>query len=323
MSTYNIIKLKNITPLHISKGKSFYDSLFDDVLSDSLTAALAAIRVNNKGKADDIKSFLDSFSLSSAFPFHQDQLYLPKPKGRIELGIDEKYRKKLKKIKYLEKSIFEAYYIDGKEVRINNGQIWQDLVSTQNFSESEIAPYKKHEVERVTIPRDGNNDAVPFFFEYKYFAPEAGLYCITDAQGELYDEIFDLFNILGEQGVGSDKNVGCGHFEVEKGTIELRDVESSDKLMLSMYLPTKEEMEQIDLDKSIYQVILRGGYMAGSADEAHRHFLKKALYMIESTSLIHCETSLVGKTENLRNEYAPHDIFRSGKALYIPIINKQ
>lgn len=322
MSTYNIIKLKNITPLHIGKGKEFYDSVFDDVLSDMLISALASVRANIKGKSDDLESFMDSFCLSSAFPFFRDEYYLPKPKGRIHLEIDEKYRKKLKKIKYVEKSLFERIYLKGESVKGDKSQLMGELLTQKALSEDDVLS-KKGEVERVMIPRDGGSDAMPYFFEFKYYAPDAGLYCMTDAKGELFKELLDLFAALGEQGIGSDKNVGCGHFEVEAGTFELADVESADKLMLSMFIPTREELSLIDMDRSNYQLMLRGGYMAGSEDESGRQYLKKAVYMMESSSMLHCEQELKGRIVNLRNHFSSHDIYRSGKAFYIPVINNQ
>lgn len=320
MSIYNIIKLKNISPLHIGKGKDFYDTLFDDVLSDMLSAALASVRVNIKGKTDDVESFMDSFCLSSAFPFYKEEYYLPKPKGRISIGIDEKHRKKLKKIKYVEKSIFERIYIQGETVSADNSQLCDELLTRKPLAEDEILS-KKGEVERVFVPRDGGSDAMPYFFEFKYYAADAGLYCMTDAKDELFAELVELFTDLGQQGIGSDKNVGCGHFDVEAGTIEIADVASDDKLMLSMYIPTREELAAIDLDKSSYQMMLRGGYMAGSENESGRQYLKKAVYMMESSSLLHCPQELHGRIVNLRNNFSKHDIFRSGKAFYLPIIN--
>lgn len=321
MSVYNIIKLRNITPLHISIGKDFYDTMYDDVLSDMLSAAVASIRVSQKGKTDDVEQFMNSFNLSSAFPFIGEDLYLPKPMGRISIGIAEEHRKKLKKIKYIEKSLFERLYIKGEKVEADKGQMIDDLLlngvsDTKHF-------YKKQEVERVAIPRNEGVDAVPYFYELKYFSTNAGLYCITDAKGELFEELVDLFGRLGQEGVGSVKNIGCGHFDVETGRIELSDVVSSDRLMLSMYIPTREELQSIDLEKSAYRMVLRGGYMAGSDNEARRQSLKRAVYMFESSSIIHCEEPLEGRVVNLSNNYSSHNIYRSGKAFSIPIIKQE
>ena len=318
MSTYNIIKLKNITPLHIGKGKNFYDSMFADVLSDSLTAALAAVRANCMGKTDGVEEFMHSFKLSSAFPYYKEEFFLPKPVGRIEIGIDEKYRKKLKKIQYLEKTIFEDIFIRGKSINITKDHLWNNLI-TKSVLTGEDIPYKNGEVERVTIPRDEASDATPFFFEYRYFSKDAGLYCITDAVGDIFKEVLECFDKLGQEGIGSDKNVGGGHFEVEAGTIDIEDTTSNDYLLLSMFIPTQEEMGNIDLEKSAYQLLLRGGYMAGNCEESHRHYLKKAIYMMQSSSCIHSVQPPHGKIVNLRNEFSGHDIYRNGEAFIIPI----
>ena len=320
MSTYNIIKLKNITPLHIGKGKQFYDSMFDDLLSDSLSAAIAAVRATRGGQGDDMQQFLDSFSLSSAFPYYRDQFFLPKPMGRIEVGMAQEHRKRLKKVKFVEKGIFEQLFLKGQRVTVADSQVWKDLILKAPMDEGkEIAPYRKGEVERVSIPREEGADATPFFFEYKYFSPDGGLYCLTDAKDGLLHEIARLFAMLGEEGIGSDKNVGGGHFEVETGTLTLADTTSHNLLLLSMYVPTEQELRGIDLQQSKYQLLLRGGYMAGSASEGHRHLLKKAIYMMQSSSVIHSAPPLQGRIVNLRNQHSPHDIFRSGKAFYIPI----
>ena len=80
MPTYKIIKLKNLTPLHIGTGKeNQYDFSAADLHSDTLSAALAALRAQ-QGQADDIETFLQSFSLSSAFPYWNDICFLPKYK---------------------------------------------------------------------------------------------------------------------------------------------------------------------------------------------------------------------------------------------------
>ena len=74
MATYTIIKLKNLSPLHIGTGKENYDFSAAELQSDTLSAALAAIRAQ-KGKTDDLAEFLDSFKLSSAFPFIDNHFF--------------------------------------------------------------------------------------------------------------------------------------------------------------------------------------------------------------------------------------------------------
>ena len=89
MKTFSIIKLTNLSPIHIGMGREVTDNSAHTLHSDTLSAALAAIRVQTKG-AERIKEFINSFSISSAFPFWEGQLFLPKPQGRLHVKVEEK-----------------------------------------------------------------------------------------------------------------------------------------------------------------------------------------------------------------------------------------
>ena len=109
MPVYNVIKLKNLSPLHIGTGKENYDFSSSMLESDTLLAAIAAIRAT-QGKEEDTLHFLESFTISSAFPFWRKNYFLPKMQGKINVkvnGEDEHIsRKSLKKISYIEKEIW-------------------------------------------------------------------------------------------------------------------------------------------------------------------------------------------------------------------------
>ena len=101
MAKFTIIKFKNLTPLHVGTGKENYDFSAAELQSDTLSAAIAAIRAQ-RGKSNDIKDFMESFILSSAFPFVGEKLFFPKPQGKIDVSVSdmEEYpsRKRLKKV---------------------------------------------------------------------------------------------------------------------------------------------------------------------------------------------------------------------------------
>lgn len=64
MATYTLVKFKNMTPLHIGTGKENYDFSSSDLHSDTLSAALAALKMQ-VAEGDDLMSFLESFVVSS------------------------------------------------------------------------------------------------------------------------------------------------------------------------------------------------------------------------------------------------------------------
>lgn len=337
MPTYNIIKLKNLTPLHVGTGKEHYDFSATDLHSDTLSAALAALRVQ-KGKTD-VEAFLNSFTLSSAFPFFGETCFLPKLQGKIEVEVEgkspEEYRKELKKLKFIASDLW-AELVRGNKLTIKQKQLQKEFLLNEGIAGVSTSlndragnafdkPYKSQVNQRVSVPRADNSNAEPFFFNWTYFNPKAGLYVLTDAKDEKFDELKNLFELLGETGLGTDRNVGGGKFEVEKGTLNLPDVaDANSALLLSLYIPSKDELPLLNLTSGKYELLLRGGYMAGSEVEGFRHLRKRSVYMFGVGSLFPTVETLRGKVVDLKpdwNDERMHPVFRSGRPFAIKVRN--
>ena len=325
MAHFSIIKLSHLTPLHIDTGRESYDFSSGSLHSDTLLSALASIMAL-RGEALGIESFLQSTRVSSAFPFYGEHLFMPVPKGRLNVkvaGEDESlYRKDLKKVRYMEMPLWQ-HLVGGERVSIERRQLQGEyILSEATMMPSRISNNAVNE--RVSVPRSDAKDSEPFFFEWKYFDKEAGLFVLTDVEGSSLEGLLSLFELLGQQGVGTDKSVGGGKFEVDYGgTVDFKAVENAGSvLLLSLYLPTPEEMETIDLENSRYSLLLRGGYMAGSQEETLRHLRKKSVYMMETGSVLQTSQPLEGKVTDLRPEWSSsnmHPVYRSGKLLSLPI----
>ncbi|MDR1886414.1 MAG: type III-A CRISPR-associated RAMP protein Csm4 [Prevotellaceae bacterium] len=325
MPKYNIVKLTNLTPLHIGTGKqNQYDSAAADLHSDTLSAALAALRAQ-RGNTNDTEAFLNSFTLSSAFPFWGNTLFLPRLQGKMPVKVagkeENEYGKQLKKLKYIDAALWNEL-VKGKSLTVEPSQLEVEefLLKTDKDFEQ---PFKSQINRRITAPRTGNQDAEPFFFHWTYYHAKSGLYCLTDAQGAKFDETVNLFKLLGETGLGTDKNSGGGKFEVETDTITLPDVTGANHtLLLSLYIPEETEMPKLRLSAAQYGLTLRGGYMAGSSEEHLRYLRKRSVYMFTAGSLFPTTAKLKGKTVNLtpdRNDEGIHPVYRSGKPFYLPV----
>ncbi|MDR1222286.1 MAG: type III-A CRISPR-associated RAMP protein Csm4 [Tannerella sp.] len=323
MPTYNIIKLRHLTPLHVGSGREYYDFSASNLHSDTLSAALTALRVQ-QGNATDTETFIKSFTISSAFPFFCNDLFLPKLQGKIKVKIEGKeekeYRKQLKKLKYIDSSLWNEL-VSGMDLNVKRCQLKGDfLVKDGSHFEK---PSQSQVNQRVSVPRADNSNSDPFFFNWTYFNPQAGLYCLTDAKDSLFEELIALFKLLGETGIGTDRNVGGGKFDVETGEITLPDIEdATHSLLLSLYIPTKEELNRLHLSESRYELLLRGGYIAGSSEERFRHLHKRSVYMFGVGSLFPITESLVGETVNLKpewNDKQMHSVYRSGNPFYLPV----
>lgn len=324
-----IVKLKHLSPLHIGTGKENYDFSSSVLQSDTLSAALAAMRVQ-KGKSNDVKDFLESFTISSAFPYVEQSLFFPKPQGKISVSVSdmEEYssRKRLKKVKFVEYDLWKEL-LKGKTITIKSVQLQDVYLLSEQSLQKFVIPYKSQVTQRVSVPRNDETDAEPFFFDWTYFHQKAGLFCLLDASESVCNEIKELFQMLGENGLGTDKNVGGGKFEVKYAeSISFDFVKSPDSsLLLSLFIPTNEEIGQLDLPNSKYELLLRGGYMAGSTEDDFKHLRKKTIYAFNVGSVFPTILELSGKVVDLQplwNDTRMHPVFRSGKPFFVPIKTK-
>ena len=143
----------------------------------------------------------------------------------------------------------------------------------------------------------------------------------------LKKDIISLLGILGEVGLGTDRNVGGGKFEVECGELSIENpADANGQMLLSLYIPTEEELSQLNLPDSRYDLVLRGGYMAGSDQDTFRHLRKKSIYMFNVGSFFASTQRIAGKVVDLKPEWNDdkmHPVFRSGIPFVVPIKIKQ
>lgn len=330
MTKLTRIKFTNMTPLHIGLGRDSYDASASVLQSDMLSAALASVRAMH-GKGDGTKEFLEGFSISSAFPYNGNEYFFPRMKGRLAIkvrGMEEKdYRKKLKKLSYISVSLWQQL-AKGETIEIDSKQLHEAFLLERPATDYK-APMTHVITERVAVSRTGENDAMPFMFDWTFFKhgesieTQSGLYCLLQANENETQEVVELFNELGTTGIGSDKSVGGGQFSIETKVIDFPDIESDKQMLLSTYIPLKEELDNIDFGKSNYQLIHRGGFMAGSTHEDFRHLRKKTVYMFDTGSVIASSRHLCGNIVDVAPEWNStdmHPVYRSGRPLSVHII---
>lgn len=325
MATYSVIKFSNLSPIHMGTGRENYDFSNADLHSDTLTAALAAVRAQ-QGKTADLDAFLKSFTMSSAFPYSVNRFLMPVPKGILNVIIKDEephqYRKMLKKIRYADFSIWNRL-IMGQSVTLTRNQIQGECIfDTESIGHSILS--KSEVMERVGVPRDNGSKSEPFFFEWKFYDRKSGLFVLTDAKGDLLEEIVQLLELLGQNGVGTDKSVGGGKFDVIlDNDLTIEEPENPNgQILLSLYVPQEKELLSIDFGHSVYSIELRGGYIAGSQDEKYRHLRKKSIYMFDVGSVLCTDISIEGKIVDLRPEWNDenlHSVYRSGRPLCVPM----
>jgi CRISPR-associated protein Csm4 len=327
MKTFHCVKLKFISPLHLGRGTGeTYDTGSKLLHSDTISAALASARVQLFGEKK-LKEYLEALRVSSAFPFFENHYFFPKPMLRLNLKIEGQdehlLSKSLKKLEYFEQPIFEKI-ISGEEVLVSENQlsknkkyVWADVSAIQTILKTEVQ-------QRVTVPRDGQGDSVPYYVERIFFNKGAGLYFLLKTENEqILRETEVALRYLEDSGIGTDRSVGNGFFKYEISNLQLKvPEESSNSMTLSLFCPEKEELPELLEGEPAYLMEKRDGFIAGASDVKFRHLRKKSVYMFSEGSVFNGK-NLNGKVLNLRPKWDDeklHPVYRSGKPVYIPVI---
>ncbi len=214
------------------------------------------------------------------------------------------------------------------------------------FNEKNHTIWSTEENIRVSINRQDNQseDGQLFSFSRAYLKQSGGLYFLACFTGENQQKEFEeILAILGDTGLGGDKNCGHGLFEVckeEKSPVsllynkqlELWTVQTSDKsedhqklsslCSLSLFCPNESEQKQMSWmeseDKSKranYELKNRGGWIHNTS------LRRKTLFMfMEGSQFIKPkDMNLKGKIFDVSPDISQldHKVFRDGRGFFI------
>lgn len=336
--TYTVLKLRFVSPLHLAKGKTDDYGESEELLhADALKSALfvCARQVLGAEVVGDTDAFFQRFRISSAFPFVGNELFFPKPQAKVQAfpdgEIDEKRQaKKHKKLAFLGQSYFEDLITDRKKYLrkadfITDGRFVSDHADVRALGN--VPVFATDVQQRVTIPANYTEDPLPYYVDRLYFSQSAGLWFAfepTDGDATIYADVLAALKCLGDNGIGTDRSVGNGQFEVIEAelTLNVADVPTHD-LLLSLWCPQQAEIDAHFLAQSAYGLVKRGGYMASPDRPEHLTYRKKSIYMFTEGSIFphRADKSLIGKVADLKPD-APEviqHVWRDGLAFTIPV----
>lgn len=314
------------------------------VHSDGLKSALFAVGLQVypewAGQAD---AFFNAFTISSAFPFCNDEYFLPRPQWPVSFRFSQTeealFAKKAKKIQYVSAAFYTSFYAHVPEsaahppvLEVEDRQVVQG-----QFLFARPQPSERIIWETVTEPHAAKLEdpfGPPRYYTTSrtFFAEDCGLYFLIQFHDVSWRQpIFNALRLLGHQGLGSDRTVGNGFFDFEPA----KDVKSfpfhpteapsaGDHkglfVALGMYLPTKEELDRANLQESAWTLVKRGGYLAAPENPEHMRYRRKWVMMMGPGSVIKSRTKPVGKRVDLRpdmpHESIPHPVWRDGRCLF-------
>lgn len=344
---FTLIKLRNFrSGIHLSKGRTnSYSESQEALHSDTLKSAIFVCALKLYGKNNIDKAFLESFQISSAFPFcrqnGRDIYFFPKPLTKLPIDIrnkdgnSEKNKvKNLKKLAYLETKLFEQV-INGENITLTQKEDIEGKYAGFNLEE-EPKIFKNDAFQHVSIPRDGTSDSTPYYVDKRYFYRGAGLFFLLNCKDlEVKKKIIGGLRLLADSGIGTDRNNGNGIFEfrgmdgediIESFALRIPERPNYD-LSLSLYLP-KSQTEIGDIKKAQYQLQKRGGYIANPENSSHLTLRKRSVFMFSEGSLFEYSNARTGDIANLQPnsqliekagiDKFSHPIYRDGQAIFIP-----
>lgn len=323
-----LVKLNFTSPLHLSRGKSGLDSSFELIHSDTLKSALYVCAMDldmDIIKGDKSEAFFNSFSISSAFPFVNNEYFFPKPEwmsAKLTNSLKTEFKKDFKKIRYFSQSFFEQILRGGLEKLDESNFKNTKYYTATNLSKG--LPFTSETVQRVVISRNYEEDAGTFYTERLYFQKGCGLFFLIHIHDEKYrSAIAAALRLLGDNGIGSDKTVGNGQFEASDfQSFSLETEENANKqISLSLFCPKDKDVFTKDfLENSAYSLTKRGGYLANPEDFKQSTLRKKSVFMFTEGSVFpRSSTELKGKVVNLKpDKDVTHAVWRDGNDFFLP-----
>ena len=307
--------MRFIAGFHLGVGiGDEYDKSAQIIHSDTISGALCSVWAS---QSSDVKSFLDSYVLSSAMPIYRDRLFMPLPLDKQCLSIDNDpdAHKRLKHLQWIELPLWEQLSSAGCLV-ISDQMISDCGTAVAVESGKGIIIQRAYVEQKVQVPI-GGGDAEPYFFDKVYLGEEVSLGVIYQTDRE--EDFRRAFRLLSDSGIGTSRSVGNGSFDVDFCEFEVEVAESSDSVqLLSMWIPLRDECDLKTMSQSSYRLQLRGGYMSGASEYSLRHLSKLNVNMIEAGALI-SSRKLCGTIVDLRpREVQSHPIWRDGRALCLP-----
>ncbi len=324
---FTVYKLHFTAPVHFGDCKSDYGISLKTIQSDTLYAAVISCLA--KLGRDIPKDGDLGCTISSAFPFYQKTkesdpvLFFPKP---LSFGLpklkDITDAKKVKKVSWLDLEYFQRV-VNGETLFESDEDI-QSIMHGEYMTVNHMIPdfVLSRISSRVNISsRTGTEDARPFYMDRVYFKDYSGLFFLAEGDCGLFEQGLKLLQC---EGIGTDRTVGNGYFEYEKSTVSVRVPESSERAVsLSMFIPEDiDQLSQMLEGQNVsYDFTRRGGWITDSPDNSVRKnvvhaFLPASVFSLDGVPYVR------GKIVNLKPEslgVIPHPIWRSGRAIFIPV----
>lgn len=300
------------------------------VHSDTLHAALLAAGALTQSPLLDAP---ERIRISSVYPFWKDiyfcpRPFLPLPGPYTEDGVAG--RKRWKSVRLVSERVLTAWLEGDQNLRDRTELIGGNAAVFADELRGKSAPPATLVLSELqpaaTLDRRGGTTTP---FQRRGLRVDTvvgcGLYFLADLDAVLLPEFEAALARLGELGLGGERSVGYGRFEVLSiEPLPALPIKAPSKpanaiLTLSLYLPTRAEVEAGVLETpAAYDCALRGGWIHSLAGAES---WKRSVRMCLEGSVLRRPPDVepAGEVRDVRPEsFTAHPVWRSGLAFAVP-----
>ena len=333
MEDYTVYRLKFKTQLHLGRstgaaqtGSLGLEKTETYIPADTLFSAICQTWATFYGAAS-LTDFLNQytaengtlpFTLTSAFPYADNVYFFPKP---LTWQDTEGRSKESKRVQFVSQSIFQEI-VSGKappfakEHLINAEKVWVSPDEKAGLKDPDI--WKTATRPRVTIGAQNAGSEI-WHVQTVQFNKNCGLWFAADFNGndETKQKIETLLRVLGDSGIGGERNAGYGQFEFAKAECKIPSVENSKQFVtLSPICPkSSDQLEHLLKGDIAYTLSQCSGRVGAFGSGARR----KRVNMFAEGSVLNTTDTQVGQLVNLTPDNSPHCVYRYGYAWQIGI----
>ncbi len=335
MATYTVYRLTFKTQLHLGrtsgpalKGNLGLENTETYIQADTLFSALCqtwSIFYDTKSLTAFLAGYTEGndplpFTLTSAFPFAHDVYFFPKPLTFVHPS------KKSKHVQFVSRSIFQdiisGHSLDFNENNLINGErVWVSPEESEPLKISmgdELIVWETTTRPRVTTGSRTAGSEI-WHIENVQFNKGCGLwFAVTFNSDETKQKIETLLRVLGDTGIGGERNAGYGLFDFDETSIEMPTVDAPEQFVtLSPICPAApDELEVLLTGDVAYNLNLSGGRMSSAGGTPSR---RKQVMMFTEGSVLHTTGKQVGGLVDLKPDNWVHPVYRYGYAWTVGI----
>ena len=333
MENYTIYRLTFKTQLHLGRasgpaqeGSLGLEKTETYIPADTLFSAICQMWTTFYDP-ESLTTFLNGyaednavlpFALTSAFPFAHGVYLFPKPMTFPKPS--ETPSKKSKRVRFVSQSLFQNM-VSGNPPEFNENQlvngeeVWmtpEEREQLETSDDDDFTIWTTNTRPRVTLGSRNSGSEI-WHVQTVQFNTDCGLWFAAQFDSdETKHKIETLLRVLGDSGIGGERNAGYGTFDFTEATLEIPTPETGSQFVtLSSICPkSPEQLVQLLTGNIAYTLNPLTGWVSSTGTASRR----KQVNMFAEGSVLHASDTHIGRLVDLRPDNWEHPVYRYGYA---------